>query len=292
MAPKRQQVFAWALGGGALLGGCFDPAEGGPDSTTGTGTTTSASSVTSPTSTSNTTGATLDTSASITATTSNESSGADGVTSENSVTAADASTTAGETTLASETVSGTTGCGDTGGTTGDLELDPPQLMAVEFITTDTVHLTFSEALAPTDAVQPEQFRLSYGHSRYQPGPNPMDYFDLGYMDNVAISVTEIEFDTCNPIELILHLDGDLSMGVCDIVAAWQDPNGQSEGGIFVHFSGAGIPAAAPVEDVWGNDFADISAAWVLAAPALDYHFYTYDFGHFPHMIPFLPIPCP
>ena len=196
---------------------------------------------------------------------------------------------------------GSTGCPPEATGESGADVNPPILMAAEFTASNTVSLTFSEALTnPVGVVRPEQFRLSYGLATSFPPP-PYDtliYYDLGYLDNpqVPIAVDEIEWSSCARNRIVLHLDGDLTQAVCDRAAAFDNyffgAGYETAGAMLVHFA-TSIPMAADVEDEAGNPLAELAPEFVVAAPALklqpvEYYIYA----DFPNRDPDLPIPCP
>jgi hypothetical protein len=154
---------------------------------------------------------------------------------------------------------------------GDLEA--PVVIGGSFVARDRVQLTFSEALAPTDAVNPRQFRLSMAYSSrdYQAGYASGYYYDLGGSDTYepALVVTSLERYDSRPEVLGLQLSRavpvDLCTGIADTRAEMADLSAEEPGssarvGVFLHYTSRG---SAGVRDLDGNALEDMGGEWAL-----------------------------
>lgn len=190
---------------------------------------------------------------------------------------------------------------------------PPQLVDVRFADNLTLQLTFTEAIAPTQAVDPQQFRLSAAFGSEDPDYylfgtfyQEVGQFNGGYDDcyEYCYQYCDYEYDYCYcdycyapgppirvasvtqlpelPEVLLLTLDNGIGSRVCDQVNS-QPPALVSD--LFIHYTAAG---SAPVTDNDGEALAPISEKWALARE----EDFLYEEGFFPFMNPMLPIPCP
>lgn len=171
---------------------------------------------------------------------------------------------------------------------------PFEVLAAEFEGNTAIRLTFSHPVAPVDAVEPRDFRISWVYSsRFQgyyggqyestqyKDPNVFGYY---YTMAFAVAALVLESD----VELKLEFAYPLGPLACQYVAYWDDhpPEPPSERivGLFLHHRAGDIP----VEDVQGNPLASFGATWV------DYEsfgMYTSTFG-MPELDPRIEIPCP
>ncbi len=193
------------------------------------------------------------------------------------------------------------------------EPGPPRLLDVRFIDAATLELTFSEGMAPTDEVNPRQFRLSaaispepgygYGGTFYQEVGmwNGGEYYceEYCYEQCVPDGCYERCFEYCStppgppvvveaitptdrPQVLLLSLSDPISGGVCqeldNLPSDWTAE-------LYIHYT---VQGSALVADLDGEAFEDLGAHWVL-----DFgNEYSYVEGYLPYMSPELAIPCP
>ncbi len=175
--------------------------------------------------------------------------------------------------------------------------EPPVMIEGRFAQADVVELTFSEALAPVDAVDPEKFRLgmvtlvtekhrgqceravSYCEISTQITEYGCGYGGYSYgNDDDATRVTSLELDEDDETLLRLRIAPPVQQDTClrldyvDISA-----------GIHVFFSAADEPT---IEDKSGEKLEDIAPHWVVfgnpTSSALDFEALEH----------WQPIPCP
>lgn len=193
---------------------------------------------------------------------------------------------------------------------------PPQLIAAGMVDNLTLALTFSEALAPPQAVDPTQFRLSGAIAPkayeyyYSYGTN---YTEVGRWNGTGYYCEEYCYeycydDYCNeqcweycytpsgpPVRfaaitqppdrldtLLLTLDNGIGGGVCAHLRQYPE---EWISDLFVHYTPQG---AAPITDNVGEPLAPIAEHWALEPEAE----YSYKEGTLSYMQPQLPIPCP
>jgi hypothetical protein len=193
------------------------------------------------------------------------------------------------------------------------DVTPPQLVAVEFLDPQLLRLTFTEAIAPVDDVNPLRFRLSlaaYRPAYYYSEPRTTyvdpDQFNADqvckevcygdddvyycydqcyYGPQLPLNIADILPDAYNPAQAIVLLAQPVLGRVCQIAGdIGLGPEG-SRGGLFLHYASGG---AAQITDLAGLPLASIGDEWVKT----DLDYMDIYGANFPAMNPFLPIPCP
>jgi hypothetical protein len=188
---------------------------------------------------------------------------------------------------------------------------PPQLVGVELLDPQILRLTFTEAIAPVDDVNPKRFRLSaaqYRPAYYYSTPRTA-YYDLElfnneyvcdyvcyeyyecydqctYLPGVAVDALDVLADAYNPAQAIVLLSQPIFPRVCQVANQFAAgiPEG-SRGGLFLHYAGGG---AAQITDLAALPLASVGIEWVKTLDS----YMLRDYANFPDMNPFLPIPCP
>lgn len=185
------------------------------------------------------------------------------------------------------------------------ELDPrgpgdaPRLLSGRFVDRTTLELRFTKTIAPTDGVDPSQFRLSAGRGITSEGrdlgrrycdqytyyfdlsADLDDYWDWGYSgEEERVRITGLANVTSDPDSLELTLSPPLDPYRCLQLEYAAD----DDVGIFVHYAGHSVPN---VEDIDGNALEDIAPHWALSGEVREHRG-----GLYPAMDAFVPIPCP
>ncbi len=172
---------------------------------------------------------------------------------------------------------------------------PFEVLAAEFEGNTALRLTFSHPVAPVEAVDPRDFRISWVFStRYQGyyggqydstqyrDPNVFGYYDYPMALRVGALVLESD------VELKLEFESPLGPLACQYVGYWNEnppyPPTERIVGLFLHHRAGDIP----VQDVQGNPLASFGAAWVEYEGLT---MYTSTFG-MPELDPRIEIPCP
>lgn len=190
------------------------------------------------------------------------------------------------------------------------DVTPPGLLAVELLDPQILRLTFTEAIAPVDTVNPLRFRLSLG--RYQPAnyygytrtlysdPTPYNheqycveqcyddyncYYQCYYGPNLELDVLDALPDAYNPAQVVLLLAQPIKTSLCNIVNNINS-NPNTPGGLLLHYADGG---ASQITDLAGLPLAGLGKTWVKESGTS--FMYTND-AKFPELVPFLPIPCP
>ncbi len=184
-----------------------------------------------------------------------------------------------------------------------VDTTPPQMIAVELLDPQILRVTFTEAIAPVDLVNPKRFRLSVGRYRpaYYYSSQRTVYYDLGvfntpecdyyyepcyYEPPLPVDGLDVLPDAYNPAQVIVLLTNPIFPRVCQIAAQAADPNPPgARGGLFLHYAGGGN---SEITDLVGLPLADIGVEWIKFQD--DYM--AVDYANFPELNPFLPIPCP
>jgi hypothetical protein len=186
---------------------------------------------------------------------------------------------------------------------------PPALVGIEFLDPQILRLTFTEAIAPVDQVNPKRFRLSvanyrtadyYGYSRtlyFDPAQfNAVNYCDYNCYDEydcyypcyqgppTPVDVIDVLPDAVNPAQAVLLLAQPIFPSLCQ--AANSVPGDGGAGGLLLHYADGG---AAQITDLVGLPLAPRGKTWVVQAPAQQL---LIENVQFPEMNPLLPIPCP
>ncbi len=155
--------------------------------------------------------------------------------------------------------------------------ESPVILGARFVARDRVQLTFSEALAPVDTVNPRQFRLSHAYTTVDTSSGDHDYasgyyYDLGGADayEPSLVVVGIELYEQQPEVLSLTLSRPVPIEVCEQITDAQTsfdqmritPDGHLRGevGLFLHYTGRGSEG---VRDRVNNPLGDIGADWAL-----------------------------
>lgn len=212
------------------------------------------------------------------------------------------------TTLSPTTVSPTT---DTPPPPPPVDNIPPALVAIEPLDPQILRLTFTEAIAPVDTVNPKRFRMSV--ARYHPemyyGYTRTSYFDGEQFNHVqycgevcdeygyycyyqcyygpplALEIADLLNDPNNPAQIEVLLKQPITTSLCQVANAFQQ-GGAQPGGLLLHYADGG---AAQITDLVGLPLPPSGKSWVIAKGDS----YRYLDGQlFPEMNPLLPIPCP
>lgn len=156
----------------------------------------------------------------------------------------------------------------------------PQIRGAQFVDARHVRLVFSEPLAPTDGVNPRQFRLSTAYATVEPeGYAYVSYADIAYQagdDDAPIVVKQLKRyadETLVGLELsravpaaVCEEIGDIKRDIAEQAAyysAQQDayePGPRIDTGIYLHYTKRG---SSGVRDLAGNALDDVGAAWAL-----------------------------
>lgn len=203
-------------------------------------------------------------------------------------------TTMSPTTLSPTTVTPTT--------EPPIDMTPPQLVGVEFLDPQILRLTFTEALASVEQVNPKRFRLSvarYSPQYYYSTPQT-GYYDVGLFNNdcdyyygpcysydpVPADPIDVLPDAYNPAQAVILLSNPVFSRTCDVVEQVANPSPPgSRGGLLLHYAAGGN---AEVTDLAGLPLGGIGVEWIKTTE--DVMFVQY--ADFPEQNPFLPIPCP
>jgi hypothetical protein len=154
--------------------------------------------------------------------------------------------------------------------------DPPIVLGARFVARDRVQLTFSEPLAPVDAVNPRQFRLSHAYSTID-GVGDRSYgtgyyYDLAGADvyEPPLVVIKLELYAEQPEVLALTLNRPVPVDLCqqlidtqtnlDQSAATPGDPRRGQVGLFVHYTTRGSDG---IRDRVNNPLADLGADWAL-----------------------------
>jgi hypothetical protein len=196
------------------------------------------------------------------------------------------------------------------------DITPPALTAVTIIDPVTLQLSFTEAIAPVDTVNPKRFRLSlargyFGNYGGQPGTylrephyynfvetcpplppgcyyEPLPYYcyyygNCYYQPSPQLEVADLFNHYADPTQVILSLTFPIQRSLCDVINAPEDP--LVDFVLHLHYAAGGL---AQVTDLAGLPLAPLSDAWVKQ----DAVYYSYvNAAPFSNFNPFLPIPC-
>lgn len=187
---------------------------------------------------------------------------------------------------------------------------PPALLAVEALDPQILRLTFTEPMAPVDAVNPKRFRLSagrfrseayygyartlytdvevYNHQEYC-NENCYEYYECYYQcyygPNLPVDVLDALPDAYNPAQVVLLLSAPITRSLCNFANQFSG-NPQIPGGLLLHYADGG---AAQLTDLAGLPVVGFGETWVKETD--EFTRYVDDL-QFPELVPFLPIPCP
>jgi hypothetical protein len=125
-----------------------------------------------------------------------------------------------------------------------------------------LRLHFSEPLAPTDNVDPNDFRLSVALAYMYKTYAYAYYYDAGLVDGEALMAVTAMRGQGDTLEL--YLDPPFDLGYChelqrEVDEMRGEPGVRADGGVFLHYA----PGDAPITDPQGNQMAAIAAQWVL-----------------------------
>lgn len=193
-----------------------------------------------------------------------------------------------------------------------VDTTPPALVAVEFVEPQILRLSFTEALASVEQVNPKRFRLSL--SRYQPSANyyygdpRTNYYELELINyestceevcyqygcyeqcsydgpRVAVEGYDLLPGT-DASQALLLLTNPVFPVTCNFVEQFSAdvPEG-ARGGLLLHYASGGT---AQITDTAGLALPSMGIEWIK----VDDDFMTVYNANFPDMNPFLPIPCP
>ena len=196
----------------------------------------------------------------------------------------------------------TTGDGDgDGDTTGDGDGDngvPLELTLAKFNATGQfLLLRFSEPMAPVDAVDPSDFRVSFARTQSYSGyygeynwsfyADPGIYYSYNYYDYTPLVVTKVSAGN-KATDIVLRFENALDPQVCAWLAQLEqdfenNPSLQAEVALFPHYS----PGAVPVESLDGEALAPIGPDWV----EYDSSFMNVEGYGWPNLDPQVEIPC-
>ncbi|HEY0136813.1 MAG TPA: hypothetical protein VGB85_22180 [Nannocystis sp.] len=187
------------------------------------------------------------------------------------------------------------------------DITPPALVAVEFLDPQILRLSFTEAIASVDEVNPKRFRLSigrfyenayYGYSRtLYNDPDDFNhnlycaeecyygscYEQCYYGPTLEVDILDLLTDAYDPAKIVLLLEQPVTPSLCQLVT---NISGSGTGGLLIHYADGG---ASQITDTAGLPLPGTGATWVKIA---NQNYYTIDNQKFPEQNPFLPIPCP
>lgn len=191
------------------------------------------------------------------------------------------------------------------------DVTPPALVAIEFFDPQVLRLTFTEAIASVDDVNPKRFRLSVGryvndtyYNNYartiysdpevynrQQYCEPVCYDDYNCYDQcyygplLALDPVDVLADAYNPTQIVLLLANPITPNLCNLINALSgDPDRPA--GLLLHYADGG---AAQITDLASIPLIGFGATWVKEDGS---QYMTVDDLKFPELNPFLPIPCP
>ncbi|MFZ6178504.1 hypothetical protein [Nannocystis pusilla] len=195
------------------------------------------------------------------------------------------------------------------------DITPPAIAAVTMIDAFTLQLSFTEAIAPVDTVNPKRFRLSlargyfgnyggqpatylrdlqyYNLVEYCPPPPPGCYYDPQpyycyyggcYYQPLPIAVADVFNHYADPTQVILSLTAPIQPSLCNILQAPEDP--LIDFVLHLHYASGGL---AQITDLAGLPLPSLADAWVKD-PNNNYYNYL-NAAPFSNFNPFLPIPC-
>ncbi|KIG14452.1 hypothetical protein DB30_06795 [Enhygromyxa salina] len=125
-----------------------------------------------------------------------------------------------------------------------------------------LRLHFSEPLAPTDRVDPNDFRLSmamvYSYKMYAYAY----YYDPGLAEGEELMVVTSMRGQGDTLDL--YLSPPFELAYCEelrreLADMQSEPGVRADGGVFLHYA----PGEVPITDLDGNHMAAVAAEWVL-----------------------------
>ncbi len=154
--------------------------------------------------------------------------------------------------------------------------EAPIVLGARFVAADRVQLSFSEALAPVDAVNPRQFRLSRAYTMIDDDGGGYVYatgyyYDLAGPDSYSqpLVVIKLELYEQQPEILALTLSRPIPPEVCEQLGETQaqleqmanQPEGRrGETGLFLHYTARGSDG---VRDRVNNPLDEFGADWAI-----------------------------
>jgi hypothetical protein len=125
-----------------------------------------------------------------------------------------------------------------------------------------LRLHFSEPLAPTDGVDPNDFRISVAMAYVYKMYAYAYYYDAGLLDGEQLMAVTSMRGQGDMLDLYLNQVFDLEY--ChelqvDVADMNSEPGVRANGGLFLHYA----PGDTPITDPQGNPMAAIAAEWVL-----------------------------
>ncbi len=233
---------------------------------------------------------------------STETSSTDSGSTETSSTDTGSTDTGSTDTGSTDTDSTDTGSTDTGSTdtTGTDTTDTTDtettgvgdfaLIAAELTNANaTLVLTFSDAVAPVDAVDPADFKISYAWTysvMYKQLYEVSYYIDPNNdFGGTPVAMTAIA-NGPNPDQISLDLMPGVDPGICTTIQNYIEGANLGvtvDAGLFPHYS----PGATPVTSEGGIDLLPIGPEWV----EVDSYYLQFDVFHWPNLDPQIPIPC-
>jgi len=187
------------------------------------------------------------------------------------------------------------------------DITPPALVGAEFLDPQILRLSFTEALASVNDVNPKRFRLSigrfyenpyYGYSRTLYN-DPEDfnhniycaeecyygscYEQCYYGPTLELDILDLLADADDPAKIVLFLEQPVTPSLCQLIT---NISGAAAGGLLIHYADGG---SSQITDLAGLPLAATGSTWVKLS---EQHYHTIDGQKFPEQNPFLPIPCP
>jgi hypothetical protein len=175
---------------------------------------------------------------------------------------------------------------------------PLELVLAKFNATGQfLLLRFSEPMAPVDAVDPSDFRVSfartvnysgyYGEYSWSFYVDPGVYYDYNYYQYTPLVVTKVSAGS-KETDIVLRFETPVDPQVCDWLAQLEDiyendPSQEGKVAIFPHYS----PGAVPVESVDGEVLSAIGPDWV----EYESSFLNVEGFGWPNLDPQVAIPC-
>lgn len=193
------------------------------------------------------------------------------------------------------------------------DITPPALVSAALIDPFTLRLTFTEAIAPVDDVNPKRFRLSvargyygvyggephvtlsdprYYNNYYTCGPSPgcyddpesyECYYSCYYSPSSPIEVADVFNHYADPNSVLLALTTPIRPRLCELVEQPPFPGVQHV--LHLHYASGG---QAQITDLAGLPLPALADGWVKSHEP--YYHYS-DTQPFTNFNPFLPIPC-
>jgi len=128
-----------------------------------------------------------------------------------------------------------------------------------------LQLSFSRPLAPTEDIDPNDFRLSIGYAYTYRQYAYAYYYDVVYYVGDYDGVASFETARAEQHSLLLTLNHPLPLSYCSAVEAevralQSEPGIKARGGVFLHYA----PSGAPVRDAKGHKLGSFAEQWVLS----------------------------